>query len=186
MQFELAEIEKKAPETQAMLVSMTKERDGARSEIVSFKSQLVRNHNLWRYCPSMSTITKNIYIGNVVQEAYDKYLELKLKEFKHVTKVLTCSHRIPAEAKQTVIEAIRGDVLIGRNQAWRKERAALLECIKDKEETEATIEAEVGSFLSCLYIGRAERPKDLDSCANFGAGNDVSLPKKCKAMQAGV
>lgn len=135
----------------------------------------------------MSTVATKIYIGNVVQEAYDKYLELKLKEFKHITKVLTCSHRIPAEAKQTVIEAIRGDVLIGRNQAWRKERAGLLECIKDKEETEATIEAEVGSFLSCLHTtGRAERAKDLDPCANFCAGNDVSLPKKCKAMQAGV
>ena len=60
----------------------------------------------------MSTVARKIYIGNVVQEAYDKYLELKLKEFKHVTKVLTCSHHIPAEAKQTVIEAIRASSLV--------------------------------------------------------------------------
>lgn len=41
LQFELAEIAARAPESQAMLVSITKERDRAKSEAIDCKAQLV-------------------------------------------------------------------------------------------------------------------------------------------------
>ena len=47
-QFEIAQTAEKAPETQALLVEMSRDRDRARAEAKSSRTHLVRGHTIFR------------------------------------------------------------------------------------------------------------------------------------------
>ena len=78
-----------------------------------------------------------------MQEEYDRYTSAKFKEFKRVVRILIARDEVSKEAMGAVIQTIKGDVFACRASAWAKERDKLLLCIKDKEDTETAIEAEV-------------------------------------------
>lgn len=90
-----------------------------------------------------------------MQEKYDRYLQQKTSQFKRVARKLISTGRISSDGEDAVIEALDSDVLAKRNQAWVKEKAKLLGYLKDRDETESTIEAEVRNFwLSCALAAK--------------------------------
>ncbi len=118
-----------------------------------------------------------------VQEEYDRYTSAKFKEFKRVVRILIARDQVSKEAMGAVIRTINGDVFACRASAWGKERDKLLRCIKDKEDTESAIEAEVSFAIAYIELKRACR------CVltwNVTAGNDVSVPAQGQTLQTGL